>query len=65
MLLSDVKESLSVRKQEETGGDSLQASIEYELPDHRTITLSRAEIKDKFIAGDEERSFKGVVPMAG
>ena len=52
LILSDIKEALSVRKQEETGGDSLVHSVDYELPDHQTITLNRSDIKDKFIMGD-------------
>jgi hypothetical protein len=42
VLLGDVKEALSVRRQEETGGDTLVTNVEYELPDHRTITINRS-----------------------
>ena len=65
LLLSDVKESLSVRRQEESGGDSLIHSVDYELPDHNTITFSRSDIKDRFISGNEENNFRGASVMAG
>lgn len=65
LLLSDIKEALSVRRQEESGGDSLVHSVDYELPDHQSITLNRADIKDKFLIGDEEHNFKGAAVMAG
>ena len=53
LLLSDIKEALSVRRQEESGSDALVHSVEYELPDHKTITINRSDIRDKFITGDE------------
>ena len=65
LLLSDIKEALSVRRQEESGGDSLVSSVEYELPDHQSITINRSDIKDKFIIGDEDHGFKGAAIMAG
>jgi hypothetical protein len=64
-LLGDIKESLSVRRQEESGSDSLLPSVEYELPDHKTISLVRSDIKQGFINGDEDWSFKGAPAMAG
>lgn len=65
MMLSDIKEALSVRRQEESGGDSLIHSVDYELPDHNTITVNRSEIRDRFILGDEGKKFKGASVMAG
>lgn len=39
-LLNDIKESLSVRRQEEAGEAQVTA-IEYELPDKQVISLER------------------------
>jgi actin-related protein len=65
ILLSDIKEALSVRRQEETGSDVLVPSVEYELPDRRTITIARGDIDDRFISGDSEAGFRGAAVMAG
>lgn len=64
-LLGDIKEALSVRRQEELGGESVQAVAEYELPDHQTITLSRADIRQGLLNGDDKSGFKGAQVMAG
>ena len=41
-----------MRKHEESGGDTLQPFVEYELPDRQTITIDRKEIREGFIYGD-------------
>jgi actin-related protein len=62
-LLSDIKESLSVRRQEETG-ESQVTSIEYELPDRQILNIERKELREGFIWGEEGSSFKGTASLA-
>lgn len=62
-LLGDIKEALSVRRQEE-GAEAQLAAIDYELPDRNIISIERKELREGFLWGDEGTGFKGAASLA-